>query len=255
MIDFCNKNDNMNETIVGYFKRLMEFGMIKCSHKNNTAFTLIELLVVVAIISLLVSILLPNLSMAKQLAQQVTCASNLRNIGTATAMYTADNDGAIPVVIDVYGMLGPGGSQHVQYGSPTRCLPEFYEDMELAERKLFNCPTIDKTLTAGYYGTNGTSLHPNQKYPYNYSYNCYYANADVDNSYASPRKIQDIPAPDRAFLISGSVVWPHRKGADIEARNTLYADSHVYLVDYDEYWELAYRGWGYYAQAGWRKGT
>lgn len=56
-------------------------------------FTLIELLVVIAIISLLVSILLPSLSRAKELARNMACMSQERNICLAMQMYASDNNG------------------------------------------------------------------------------------------------------------------------------------------------------------------
>lgn len=58
-------------------------------------FTLIELLVVVAIISLLVSILLPSLQKARDLASSTFCRSNMHNIGVGVMMYASDNNGYI----------------------------------------------------------------------------------------------------------------------------------------------------------------
>ncbi len=59
--------------------------------RKQPGFTLIELLVVMAIISLLASILMPTLKAAQNLAMRSQCLSNLRNLGTATGHYQADN--------------------------------------------------------------------------------------------------------------------------------------------------------------------
>jgi prepilin-type processing-associated H-X9-DG protein len=53
-------------------------------------------LVVIAIISLLVSILLPSLNRAKDLARSVACMANFKAINSATMIYSADNDDYAP---------------------------------------------------------------------------------------------------------------------------------------------------------------
>lgn len=60
---------------------------------RHKAFTLTELLVVIAIISLLSAILFPVFGRVRAKAKQVTCLSNLRQLGLVTLQYRQDNDG------------------------------------------------------------------------------------------------------------------------------------------------------------------
>ena len=71
----------------------------RASHRRRTrrdAFTLVELLVVIGIIAILVAILLPSLSRARNQANSVKCASNMRQLYLTCLMFAQDNKGRLP---------------------------------------------------------------------------------------------------------------------------------------------------------------
>ncbi|MEN6385330.1 MAG: type II secretion system protein [Phycisphaerales bacterium] len=54
---------------------------------KKTAFTLVELLVVISIIAMLLAVLLPALNKAREIGKRTICMSNIKQLGTGTAMY------------------------------------------------------------------------------------------------------------------------------------------------------------------------
>ena len=116
--------------------------------RHPDGFTLIELLVVIAIIAILAAILFPVFAKAREKARQVSCASNLRQMSNAFAMYTQDFDEKFPRASDA-----PSGIRWMH-----RLMPY------VKNTQIFVCPSRSQfgftgaVSTSGGYGSNSLFL-------------------------------------------------------------------------------------------------
>lgn len=111
---------------------------------KRPGFTLVELLVVVAIIALLISILLPSLTNAREAARAIACGSNIRQIYTPFAMYMGDHQGIYPygVAIDASVVEHPKTMPWNGKAIPPQL--QFLDLGYLKSKDVWLCPTDEK---------------------------------------------------------------------------------------------------------------
>ncbi|RIK66293.1 MAG: hypothetical protein DCC65_09980 [Planctomycetota bacterium] len=134
------------------------FSKPRRQERGREGFTLIELLVVLAIISILIAILLPSLSGARNRSRITKCQSNLRELAGATLRYIGQQDDRFPVNADCtngncvywnghqyFGWNGrlpnPNGNQWIRYLN--RELGLELQEQTSDNARLAECPSDD----------------------------------------------------------------------------------------------------------------
>lgn len=200
----------------------------KSARKKALGFTLIELLVVVAIIAVLVALLLPSLGEARKMAKNTICTSNLRQMGTAFAMYAdAENHGrflSLPYRGDAIGYkYFRGDGDWVVF---------WIYDKYVKDNKIFYCP-FNKKVTPAYFGA------PDRRW--NYQANCDGRRLFQAEDNVRPHSYDDqYIIWDSSYRTWGSGDWNGWDLNHVDGLNMLYYDLHLE-------WIPQYSGWAYWS--------
>jgi prepilin-type N-terminal cleavage/methylation domain-containing protein/prepilin-type processing-associated H-X9-DG protein len=140
--------------------------------RRVSGFTLIELLVVIAIIAILAAILFPVFAQAREKARATACLSNVKQVGTAMAMYIQDYDETLPAAVN---FCENARIQNPLTSDPANRRRPIWHALMLPYIKtwdLFTCPS----------DADSAPTDPTDKYHYiSYGYNYGYLATYTDN--------------------------------------------------------------------------
>lgn len=108
---------------------------------SKRGFTLLELLVAISIIGVMLAILFPVFAQVREKARQSVCASNLRQIGMAIALYRTDYDDLFPYAMDNEFRLDPDPG--APWFAQTKEIPSIQDALQpyCKSYAMFLCPS------------------------------------------------------------------------------------------------------------------
>ena len=116
--------------------------------RPRRAFTLVELLVVIGIIAILISLLMPALSRAREQARGVQCGSNMRQCMLAYLMYVNENKGRMPnLEASLNSAQYPDDPVFIYAGSTITWMDVLRPYAQ--SKGVFNCPSAAESTTNG----------------------------------------------------------------------------------------------------------
>jgi len=109
----------------------------------RAGFTLVELLTVLGILAVLAALLFPVFATARGKAREITCISNLRQIGLAIRMYAQDADELYPWAVDATDKFTPQiWDPFPAFQAQIPFMPMMHEVLQpyMKSKALFQCP-------------------------------------------------------------------------------------------------------------------
>jgi len=111
---------------------------------RHRGFTLIELLVVISVIAILISLMLPAITMSTEMARRSVCLANLRQWSIAHITYAADNEGWYPQGAGVLKVLSFLDAGAIFFSSKQEMESSFYYQMSIGpNRNAWTCPGLE----------------------------------------------------------------------------------------------------------------
>lgn len=135
------------------------------------AFTLVELLVVIAVLSILIALLIPAVSGARDRAIEKKCAVNLRGWGQAFYLYASDHRGFLPHTDDRTRSPSPFGAKDAHDHCYVDVLPPL-----MGERAWRDYPAGQKPA-GGFWQCPAARPGPDSEYSYKPSIDGYHSYA------------------------------------------------------------------------------
>lgn len=118
------------------------------ARRMQNGFTLIELLVVISIIALLIAILLPALSKAREAGKMALCSTNQRSIAQVAVMYASDYTDHLPI----NETFSPSGVITDWRGKLAYYLDGIKRGAQYTLPKVYECPTKNYSSTSSFVG-------------------------------------------------------------------------------------------------------
>jgi prepilin-type N-terminal cleavage/methylation domain-containing protein/prepilin-type processing-associated H-X9-DG protein len=180
--------------------------VIRRTHRQY-GFTLIELLVVIAVIVIVAAILFPVFSAAREKARQVSCISNIQQLGKATMLYAQDYDETYPLGLISCSNDGYFWTTWNDQSSDRACSGFQLTWMDLLypyvlNWNIYHCPSTEFAHALNFAPT-GT---PRDRVEYSYGVSYYFSR--LYNSYANT---WHQPPTTRPTLSMAEVVRPEEK--------------------------------------------